>query len=207
MVINISISSAVTQTRVAWKRNNLDCWLSTICQALTYLFHLYYLIKSLSWPLCEGRPSPGYKWRLAVKIWSPRRQGHARIRSWLLYLEDMLIFGMGIRMESFLLMEGSALTCLLMNQNQRKDAHEGSLVPLSVLVFFNRIVFIFGCWVFVAARAFSGWGAWASVSEHRLLGQRASGAAAPGLSRCIYQPTAQWWWLTGLVTPQHVGSS
>lgn len=52
-----------------------------------------------------------------------------------LYLEDMLIFGMGIRMESFLLMEGSALTCLLMNQNQRKDAREGSLVPLSVLVF------------------------------------------------------------------------
>ena len=32
-------------------------------------------------------------------------------------------------------MEGNALTCLLINQNQRKDTCEGSLVPLSVLVF------------------------------------------------------------------------
>ena len=42
-------------------------------------------------------------------------------------------------------MEGSAPTCLLINQNQRKDTCEGSLVPLSVLVFFNIILLMFDC--------------------------------------------------------------
>ena len=42
-------------------------------------------------------------------------------------------------------MEGSAPTCLLINQNQRKDTCEGSLVPLSVLVFLNIILLMFDC--------------------------------------------------------------